>query len=64
MSGTQLAESLGQSRPELPVLVVSGYAESEGIAAHLPRLSKPFRKDQLAASLSELPQLRTVPSEL
>jgi FixJ family two-component response regulator len=54
MSGTDLAEALRERRPGLPVLVVSGYAESVGIAVHLPRLSKPFRKDQLAACISEL----------
>jgi PAS domain S-box-containing protein len=58
MSGTDLAEALRQRHPGLPVLVVSGYAESEGIAVHLPRLAKPFRKDQLAACLSELAPLR------
>jgi PAS domain S-box-containing protein len=58
MSGTDLAEALRQRYPHLPVLVVSGYAESEGIAAHLPRLAKPFRRDQLAACLSELAPLR------
>jgi hypothetical protein len=34
------------------VLIVSGYAESEGLAPDLPRLTKPFRKDELAASLA------------
>jgi CheY-like chemotaxis protein len=54
MSGTDLARTIRESRPDLPVLVVSGYAEVDGIASDLPRLTKPFRKDELAASLGAL----------
>jgi hypothetical protein len=38
----------------LPVLVVSGFAEVDGVASDLPRLTKPFRKDELAATLASL----------
>jgi PAS domain S-box-containing protein len=54
MSGAQLARELSNSRPELPVLIVSGYAEADGIDADLPRLTKPFRNEELAAALSAL----------
>ncbi|TFI59712.1 PAS domain S-box protein [Sphingomonas parva] len=54
MNGTDLAREARTARPDLPVLLVSGYAESDGIAADLPRLTKPFRKDELAASLAQL----------
>ncbi len=54
MNGTDLARVVIAARPGTPVLLVSGYAESEGIAAGLPRLTKPFRKDELAASLASL----------
>jgi CheY-like chemotaxis protein len=54
MSGTDLARVVRSSRYDLPVLLVSGYAENEGIAPDLPRLTKPFRKDELAASLAQL----------
>jgi len=54
MTGADLARAVRAARPELPVLLVSGYAESEGITADLPRLTKPFRKDELAASLAQL----------
>lgn len=54
MSGTELARELRARRPDLPVLVVSGYAEEDGIDADLPRLAKPFRNAELAASLSAL----------
>ncbi|HEY0043423.1 MAG TPA: PAS domain S-box protein [Allosphingosinicella sp.] len=52
MTGTELAHSLRAAMPALPVLVVSGYADAEGIAADLPRLAKPFRSAELAAVLS------------
>jgi PAS domain S-box-containing protein len=54
MSGADLARAVRTANPGLPILLVSGYAENEGIAADLPRLTKPFRKDELAASLAEL----------
>jgi CheY-like chemotaxis protein len=54
MNGAELARKLRADRPELPVLIVSGYAEAEGVAQDLQRLTKPFRNDELAASLSAL----------
>jgi CheY-like chemotaxis protein len=51
MTGTQLARHVQETRPGLPVLLVSGYAELEGVDADRPRLTKPFRKDELAATL-------------
>lgn len=54
MSGTELARHVQHIRPELPVLLVSGYAEIEGVDAGRPRLTKPFRKDELAATLLTL----------
>jgi signal transduction histidine kinase/CheY-like chemotaxis protein len=52
MSGTELARQLQVSRPSVKVLVISGYAETQGVAPDLPRLTKPFRSDDLAASLN------------
>jgi PAS domain S-box-containing protein len=54
MTGTDLADSVRAAKPDLPVLLVSGYAEHEGIEPTLPRLTKPFRADELAALLSAL----------
>jgi len=54
MTGAELAREVHATRPELPVLIVSGYAEAEGIAPELPRLTKPFRSIELAASVSAL----------
>jgi nitrogen-specific signal transduction histidine kinase/CheY-like chemotaxis protein len=54
MTGTDLARSVQAKRPGMPVLIISGYAELEGIEADLPRLTKPFRREELAASLAVL----------
>ena len=54
MNGTELANVVQAELPGTPVLIVSGYAEAEGIAPHFPRLVKPFRNSELAASLAEL----------
>ncbi len=54
ISGAQLARMLKASHPLLPVLIVSGYAEEAGIDSDIPRLTKPFRNDELQASLTAL----------
>ena len=54
MSGTELARILKAQHPAMPALLVSGYADAEGISADLPRLNKPFRRAELAASLDRL----------
>ncbi|EYD77722.1 hypothetical protein Rumeso_00680 [Rubellimicrobium mesophilum DSM 19309] len=54
LTGTELAHTLRQRRPHLPVLIVSGYSEVEGIAPDLPRLTKPFRPADLVAGLAGL----------
>lgn len=54
MSGVQLAGKARELCPELPVLLISGYAELEGVTPDLPRLTKPFRNAELAMALSRL----------
>ena len=54
MTGSDLATSIRSMHPGLPVLIVSGYAEVEGISADTPRLLKPFRNADLAAGLALL----------
>jgi PAS domain S-box-containing protein len=54
MTGTELARTLKELQPAAKVLVVSGYAEDRGIDSDLPRLTKPFRQAELAASLADL----------
>lgn len=53
-TGAQLVEAVRMHRPSLKALIVSGYAEAEGIDPALPRLTKPFRRDELAATLAAL----------
>jgi PAS domain S-box-containing protein len=54
LSGTDLALILAAERPGLPVLIVSGYAELDGLPADLPRLTKPFRQADLADCIARL----------
>jgi PAS domain S-box-containing protein len=54
MTGTELIRRVRQQHPALPALLVSGYAEVEDIAPDLPRLTKPFRQADLAASIANL----------
>jgi CheY-like chemotaxis protein len=54
MTGTELARDLRKRQPGTPVLIVSGYAEVEDIAPDLPRLTKPFRQSDFAASVAGL----------
>jgi PAS domain S-box-containing protein len=54
MNGTELARIIRSEQPGVQILIVSGYAESEGVAPDLPRLTKPFRSDELAASVASL----------
>lgn len=54
MTGSDLARKIREIRPGLPVLLVSGYAEVEGVAPDLPRLVKPFKKHELATSIAAL----------
>ncbi|WP_223451484.1 MULTISPECIES: PAS domain-containing sensor histidine kinase [unclassified Pseudomonas] len=43
MNGAQLAQAIRSIRPDLPIILATGYAERlEGFATRLPRLSKPF----------------------
>jgi PAS domain S-box-containing protein len=51
LTGTDLAYAL-RARWIDRVLIVSGYAEDEGVSAELPRLTKPFRQTELAAALA------------
>ena len=54
MTGVDLARIVMERWPDTPVLIVSGYADGDGIAPDLPRLSKPFRKADLTGSLISL----------
>jgi PAS domain S-box-containing protein len=53
MTGTQLIELLRARRPELPIILATGYAElPQGVSASIGRLSKPFTQRALAEALA------------
>jgi PAS domain S-box-containing protein len=52
--GTDLIQAVRSAKPGTLVLLVSGYAEDALIDSSIPRLTKPFRKDELATSLALL----------
>ena len=54
MTGAELARTVRERHPGVPVLLVSGFAEVDEIAADLPRLTKPFRQHELAGSVAEV----------
>jgi signal transduction histidine kinase len=55
MTGTQLAKRIRQKWPELPVIIATGYAELPGeLDPSVPRLSKPYRQQDLAAVVARL----------
>jgi CheY-like chemotaxis protein len=65
MTGLQLARAARQLRPELPILLATGYAElPSGETIAFPRLGKPYKQSQLAAEIAKLlspsaPDMRT-----
>ncbi|MEG3126101.1 PAS domain-containing protein [Sphingomonas sp. GB1N7] len=54
MAGTEVARAALARFPALRVLIISGYAEVESVAADLPRLTKPFRAGDLAEAIAGL----------
>ncbi|WP_426439943.1 ATP-binding protein [Bradyrhizobium genosp. P] len=55
MTGIELAAASRQVRPQLPVLLATGYAElPDGSQIDLPRLAKPYHQDQLRERLEQL----------
>jgi len=54
MTGSQFAETVRRSHPDLPVIITSGFADqAPGADPRLPRLAKPFSQSDLAASVNE-----------
>ena len=52
MTGTQLAERIRAEKPDLPIILMTGYAElPTGANVNLPRLDKPFRLHDLARAI-------------
>ena len=52
MTGSDLAAAIRDERPDLPIILATGYAElPPGADKGLPKLSKPFRQQQLADAI-------------
>lgn len=54
VNGATLARRVRGAMPALPILIVSGYAEADGLAPDLVGLTKPFRNADLSAKLVAL----------
>src|SRR5207245_3358438 len=54
MTGTDLAECIRRTWPGVPVVLASGYPEVPGDELGLPRLSKPYRQEELARLLASM----------
>jgi CheY-like chemotaxis protein len=62
MTGSELALLIKRRWPGLPVALVSGYTELPGdLLPDLPRLSKPYKQDQLAKLMADVLTQRPQP---
>lgn len=61
MTGAELVSKIRAERPELPILLATGYAElAPGEGQGIPRLAKPFRQRDLADAIGEVIARRQV----
>ena len=53
MSGLELAAQLGETRPDMPVILTTGYSDEIATsgAGGLPVILKPYRPETLAAAI-------------
>jgi len=55
LTGSELARRIRSMRPDLPILLVSGYAIDADLSAEgIPHLTKPFMPDTLLARIRQL----------
>lgn len=55
MNGAQLALAARELRPDLPIMLATGYAElPQGQSIVLPRITKPYMQDQLASEIGKI----------
>jgi CheY-like chemotaxis protein len=60
MNGVELAKAARAIRPDLPILLATGYADlPEDAPSDLPRLEKPFREDELASQIELILKLES-----
>lgn len=53
MTGTDLAKAVRKRFPSMKIVIVSGYADVQGLDSAFTRLTKPFRQAELAAAVSD-----------
>ena len=54
MTGLQLAGAIGRLRPDLPVILATGYAQLEGdVPQNVRKLAKPFRRADLENAIAQ-----------
>lgn len=65
MNGVELATAIRKIRPDIPILLITGFASQSDrpLDASLPRLAKPFRQSELAGRVAELLEARPPRSE-
>ena len=55
MTGVELADKARELRPNLPILLATGYADlPSGTTTDLPRLAKPYQQNDLATHIARL----------
>lgn len=55
MTGMALAVALRKQHPNLPILLATGYADLQGVQpVELPRIAKPYTRQQLSAEITRL----------
>jgi signal transduction histidine kinase len=63
MTGSELAAEIRRTRPQLPVVIVTGYSDAPQDTASLPRLNKPYRQQDLAALIARVIEPPAMPSQ-
>jgi PAS domain S-box-containing protein len=59
MTGSDLAKTIMARRPDMPIILATGYAElPPATGGSLPRLSKPYRQDALAQAIANAVRTR------
>src|SRR5215213_5189146 len=54
MSGTELAETAQRLRPDLRIVLTSGYVGPKDVPADIPFVPKPWRADAIAEAVTKL----------
>ena len=63
MTGGAMVYEIWDFAPDMPALLVSGYQQERGMPADIPRLSKPFRRADLADAVDALLEKRADKAE-